>query len=84
MAHVLPYDLNLHTHRRESRLQDFAPLGGGLKIFRGRGAEAAYQPLSQYGYFTKTQTVKPLASGGAGPKYAINNLMFLRTDFAIT
>jgi len=32
-------------------------MGGGMKLFRGTGHEQAYQPLMQYGYFTRTQVV---------------------------
>ena len=37
-----------------------------MKLFRGTGAEEAYQPLSQFGYFTKTQAIKPMISVGGG------------------
>jgi hypothetical protein len=45
-------------------VQFFAAAGGGMRIFQGTGTEAAYQPLSQFGYFTKTRVVKPMASVG--------------------
>ena len=64
-AHVLHYDLLLHTLNHDSRTQLFAAFGGGMKIFRGTGKEAAYQPLNQYVWLTKAQTVKPMASVGA-------------------
>ena len=72
VAHVVHYDLILRTSRKNSPVQFFAAIGGGMKIFRGTGAEAAYQPLSQYGYFTKTQALKPMASVGGGMKYSIS------------
>jgi hypothetical protein len=82
VAHVLHYDLILRTnHAHESKAQLFGAFGGGMKIFRGTGKEAAYQPLSQFGYFTKTQTVKPMASIGAGVKYRIGERLFLRVEF---
>ncbi len=80
-AHVVHYDLILRTSPRRSRVQFFAALGGGMKVFRGTGAEAAYQPLSQYGYFTKTQALKPMASVGGGIKYSITRNVCLRTEF---
>jgi hypothetical protein len=80
-AHVFHYDLLLHTNRKGSRTQYFAAFGGGLKIFRGTGQEAAYQPLSQYAYFTKTQVLKPMASVGGGIKYALSPRVVLRTEF---
>lgn len=81
VSHVVHYDLIFHTNGRMSRVQFFAAVGGGMKIFRGTGKEAAYQPLSQYGYFTKTQALKPMASVGAGLKYSITPKVFLRTEF---
>jgi hypothetical protein len=69
------------TNRNQGKVQLFAAVGGGMKVFRGTGTEAAYQPLSQYGYFTKTQTVKPMGSVGAGVKVALTHKVFLRTEF---
>src|SRR4051794_3046008 len=68
-THAIYYDVLIHTSRRESRAQVFGAVGGGMKIFRGTGKEAAFQPLSQFGYFTKTQAVKPMLSVGGGAKF---------------
>jgi hypothetical protein len=81
MAHVVHYDLILRTSRRNSPVQFFAAIGGGMKLYQGTGAEAAYQPLSQFGYFTKTQALKPMADVGAGMKYFITRRVCLRTEF---
>ncbi len=81
VAHVVHYDVLIHTNRGDSRTQYFAAVGGGLKVFRGTGKEAAYQPLSQYAYFTKTQVLKPMVSIGAGVKYALTRRVVLRTEF---
>ena len=81
MAHVVHYDLILRTTRKNSPVQLFAAIGGGLKVFRGTGKEAAYQPLSQFGYFTKTQALKPMASIGGGVKFYITRNVSLRTEF---
>ncbi|PWU09448.1 MAG: hypothetical protein C5B51_06220 [Terriglobia bacterium] len=80
-AHVVHYDVILHTNRRESKREFFVAFGGGMKVFRGTGQEAAYQPLSQYGYFTKTTVLKPMASIGAGMKYSLTPRLVLRTEF---
>jgi hypothetical protein len=79
-SHVIHYDLILHT-RNNNKVQLFAAAGGGMKIFRGTGTESAYQPLSQFGYFTKTQVLKPMASVGAGVKFALSRKVYLRTEF---
>jgi hypothetical protein len=81
MAHVVHYDLILRTSRRNSPVQFFAAIGGGMKLYQGTGAEAAYQPLSQFGYFTKTQALKPMADVGGGMKYFITRRVCLRTEF---
>jgi hypothetical protein len=80
VSHVLHYDVILRTSR-DSKLQLFAAVGGGLKVFRGTGQEAASQPLSKYGYFTKTQELKPMLSVGGGLKWSISKKVFLRTEF---
>ena len=80
VAHVVHYDLILHTSSK-SRMQLFAALGGGVKIFQGTGEESAYQPLMQYAYLTNTRTLKPMGSVGAGVKCAISKRVVLRTEF---
>jgi hypothetical protein len=79
-SHVVHYDLVFHTDREGARAQYYVIGGGGMKIFRGTGTEAAYQPLSQFAYFTKTQTVKPMASVGAGVKFSLSPHVRLRTE----
>lgn len=79
-AHAVHYDLLFHTNRKESHTQFFAALGGGIKLFRGAGTEAAYQPLSQFGFFTKTQQIKPLLTVGAGLAYQLAPKIFLRAE----
>ncbi len=81
MSHTVGYDVIFKTARNNGKVQLFAALGGGMKVFRGTGKEASYQPLQQYGYFTKTQTLKPMASVGAGVKVALTKKVFLRTEF---
>jgi len=80
MAHALHYDLIYHTARKNSPVQFFAAFGGGLKIFDGTGSPEAYQPLSQYGYFTQTHQLKPMASVGAGLTYKLSDRLYLRAE----
>jgi hypothetical protein len=79
-SQVAHYDLILHTSNK-SRVQLFAAVGGGVRFFQGAGVEAAYQPLSQYAYLTKTNTMKPMGDAGGGIKFAITNRLALRTEF---
>jgi Outer membrane protein beta-barrel domain len=79
-ADAIHYDLLYHTNRKESRTQFFVSVGGGMKLFRGSGAQQAYQPLSQFGYFTKTQAIKPMGTVGAGLMYQLAPKLFLRAE----
>ena len=81
ISHVVHYDVILKTAKEDGKVQLFAALGGGMKVFRGTGKEAAFQDLSQYGFFTKTQALKPMASVGAGVKWAVSKKVFLRAEF---
>lgn len=80
-AHVLHYDVLWHTNRRESRMQAFVAVGGGVKIYRGTGAEQAYQPNYQFGYLTKTQQMEPMGDFGAGVRYELKPGLYIRTEF---
>jgi len=81
VSHAIHYDVLLHTNKKGSRAQFFVAMGGGMKIFRGTGTEEAYQPLYQFGYMTKTQQLKPMASVGAGVRFTLSDHWFLRTEF---
>jgi hypothetical protein len=80
-AHVLHYDMLYHTNRKGSKMQAFAAVGGGMKIFRGTGAEAAYQPNYQFGYLTKAQQLKPMGDFGAGLRFELKPHVFMRLEF---
>jgi hypothetical protein len=79
-SHAIHYDVLIHSTRKESRAQVFGVVGGGMKIFRGTGKEAAFQPLSQFAYLTKTQSVKPMLSVGGGVKFRLAPRMSLRAE----
>src|SRR5580658_1399042 len=80
MAQAVHFDMLYHTNRKESRTQFFASLGGGVKVFRGTGAPEAYQALSQIGYFTRTQVIKPMVSVGGGLTFQLAPRIFLRAE----
>jgi len=81
-AHAIHYDLLFHTRAKSSNVQLFAAIGGGVKIFRGTGTEtAAGLPLEyQYGIFTKTRALKPMADVGVGVKFPITKRVILRIE----
>jgi len=80
MSHMVQYDVILHTNRPGTHRQYYVLVGGGMRIFQGTGAEQAYQPLSQFAYFTRTHSVKPMAAVGAGIRFRIAPRLFLRTE----
>ncbi len=80
-AHILQYDLVLHARTRHGRVRPYVAVGGGVKIFRGTGAEIAYRPLMEYAYLTRTQELKPMLSAGAGLKFRLGGRMTGRVDF---
>lgn len=79
-AHALHYDMLYRFKDSEARTQFYVAFGGGIKLFRGTGTEEAYQPLSQYGYFTKVQTMKPMASVGMGMTHRLSERLALRVE----
>ena len=80
VSHAVHYDVTFHTNARAGKVQLFAALGGGMKVFRGTGAPHSVQPLSQFGYFTQTQAMKPMGTVSAGVKVALSKKVFLRTE----
>jgi hypothetical protein len=79
-THALHYDVLFHFNNTESKVQFYAAAGGGVKIFQGTGMEQAYQPLSQYGYFTKTNAIKPMLSLGGGMTIRLSERIALRAE----
>jgi hypothetical protein len=80
VTHAIWYDVLIHAAPKESRAQWYAAVGGGMKVFRGTGTEQAFQPLSQFAYLTRTQTVKPMLSFGGGVKFELTPHMSFRTE----
>lgn len=80
VAHAIHYDVAYRTGNSESNARFFVALGGGVKTFVGNGTEEAVQPLSQYGYFTKTKTVKPMGTVSVGFTAHISRNISLRGE----
>ena len=51
-----------------------------MKVFQGAGEEAAYQPLMQYAWLTRTSELKPMLSVGAGLQDYLKRRMVLSFD----
>ncbi|MCL5745596.1 MAG: outer membrane beta-barrel protein [Acidobacteria bacterium] len=79
-THLIHYDLIYQVSPRQSKVKLFIAGGGGVKVFRGTGTEAAYQPLGNFAYLTKTRQVEPMLSVGGGMKVPLNPHTFLRVE----
>ncbi len=80
-THAVHYDFLLHFTPKDSRVRPFVAAGGGIKMYRGTGAQSAYQSsLQDIAVFTQTQDLRPMASVGAGIKFAISNNILLRAE----
>lgn len=79
-AHAIHYDLLIHGTGTKSHIRPYVAIGGGAKVYRGTGAEQAFQPLSNIAILTKTQEVQGMASVGAGVKVRISDKLTFRLD----
>ncbi len=79
-AHVIQYELIYSTRTREERVRPYLAAGGGIKLFRGTGAEEAYRLNMQYADLTHTQELKPMLSVGGGVKWTVGKRMILRVE----
>jgi len=80
VSHAVYYDFLYHPLRRRTRAQPFVAAGAGIKLYRGTGAEAAYQPLSNLAFLTKTQDLRPLITVGGGVQYRFNQHVIFRAE----
>ncbi len=79
-SHLIHYDLLYHTKDRGERIRPFVAGGFGIRVYRGTGAEHAYQPASSFAILTRTQETKPLISAGGGVKVALTDSIHLRIE----
>jgi hypothetical protein len=79
-AHAIHYDFLIHAKGLDSPVRPYVAFGGGIKYYRGTGAEQAFQPLSNIAILTKTSDTKGLASVGGGVKLKMTDKIWLRLD----
>jgi hypothetical protein len=79
-AHAIHYDFLIHARGLDSPVRPYVAFGGGIKYYRGTGAEQAFQPLSNIAILTKTSDTKGLASVGGGVKLKMTDKIWLRLD----
>jgi TPP-dependent trihydroxycyclohexane-1,2-dione (THcHDO) dehydratase len=71
----------VHATPREARLRPFIAFGGGIKYYRGTGAEQEFQPLQNFAVLTRTSEWLPMLSVGGGVKFRIAKHALVRFDF---
>ncbi len=79
-THALHYDLLFYANKQDSAVRPYLAGGGGMKIYRGTGAETLTQPLGNFAILTKTQEIKPLISIGGGVKWKIGQRTYIYLD----
>lgn len=79
-THSMNYDFQWHATDADSASRPYIAFGGGVKVFRGTGAEQLTQPLSRFALLTKTQEVRGMASVGVGIKTKIGEHWQFRVD----
>jgi Outer membrane protein beta-barrel domain len=79
-SYAVHYDVLWHFAPTEARIRPFVSVGGGVKTYRGTGAEAAYQPLSNFALLTKAQDLTGLVTAGGGVKFAVTPHVQLRVE----
>jgi outer membrane protein W len=79
-THAIHYDFQWHATDADSASRPYIAFGGGVKLYRGTGAEQLTQPLSRFALLTKTQELQGMFSIGAGIKTKINDRWQFRVD----
>lgn len=78
--HTMHYDFQWHATDRDATARPYIAFGGGVRVFRGTGAEQLTQPLSRFALLTKTQEMQGMFSVGAGIKTKLSEHWQLRVD----
>jgi len=79
-SHAMHYDFLVQSGSHESRARLFVAAGGGVKVYRGTGAEQPFQPLDQFALLTKTTDLRALVSVGAGLKWQLSHAVQFRVE----
>jgi hypothetical protein len=79
-SHVFHYDLIFPVAKRSAVVRPFLAAGGGVKVYRGTGREAAFQPLSNFAVLTRATQIVPVISVGGGVKVELSRLITLRVE----
>jgi hypothetical protein len=77
-AHSVQYHLQWHATPSEASVRPFVSFGGGLRMFRGTGADQVFQPLGKTALLTRTNQLVPVVGFGGGVKLRISQNVALR------
>lgn len=80
-THVVHFDFLVHAAKSGSRVRPFLAVGGGVKVFEGKGVERSGQPFSRFAAFANTRETKPLFSPGVGVKLQVADHLSVRFEF---
>lgn len=80
VSHAMHYDFLFHAKPAGSPVRPYLAAGAGVRIFRGTGREAAYQPAQDYVLLTRTLEWKPLISAGGGVQFAASPRVSFRLE----
>ncbi len=71
-THLVHYDLLIYASGRRAKARLYFGAGGGVRVTRGTGREAAYQPLMECVLLTRGRQAQPAASLTAGVKFPVS------------
>ena len=80
-SHTVHYDVLYYFNGQDARVRPFAAIGVGLKLYRGTGAEGAFQPGSDLALLTKTSQTVIAGDAGAGVKVRVGSSGMFRVEF---
>jgi hypothetical protein len=79
-SHAMHYDFLWHATAPGSSIRPFVAFGGGLKFYRGTGADQVAPPLMQYALLTRAVDYQPMVSVGAGVKFNLSKKLQFRLE----
>lgn len=79
-AHMIHYDFLLHLSPSGSKTRPYISFGAGIKHYRGTGAEAVTQQLSEFALLTRSTDTTPVAVVGFGVKIKVGEKSVVRVE----
>jgi hypothetical protein len=79
-AHAIHYDVVWHNRARGERVRLYLAAGAGAKVYAGTGIEAAYRPLMNYAWLTRSRDTKPLLTAASGIKLRLKKPLIVRIE----